>query len=93
MEEGLLLSFSFYRYLHNHSSLSLEEHLQCPLAAQVTHALKQPIRKGLERLEARRYISIYQEEHAHNKALLKLVKLDFNLVQSLHKEELSNISR
>ncbi|RVW61551.1 Valencene synthase [Vitis vinifera] len=29
----------------------------------------------------------------HLRTLLKLAKLDFNLVQSLHKEELSNISR
>ncbi|KAL6318338.1 hypothetical protein AAG906_039430 [Vitis piasezkii] len=42
---------------------SMVEHLEYPLAEQVAHALKQPIRK------------------------------DFNLVQSLHKEELSNIAR
>ncbi|KAL6318343.1 hypothetical protein AAG906_039435 [Vitis piasezkii] len=45
------------------------------------------------RLEARWYISIYQDEAFHDKTLLKLAKLDFNLVQSLHKEELSNLAR
>ncbi|KAL6315652.1 hypothetical protein AAG906_004823 [Vitis piasezkii] len=69
------------------------EHLEYPLAAQVTHALYRPIRKGLERLGARPYISIYQDEASHSKALLKLAKLDFNLLQSLYKKELSNISR
>ena len=69
------------------------EHLEHPLAKQVGHALKWPIRKGLETLEARWYISIYQEEASHDETLLKLAKLDFNLVQSLHKEELTNISR
>nr|ADR74194.1 (E)-beta-caryophyllene synthase [Vitis vinifera] len=69
------------------------ESLGCPLAEQVAHALKRPIRKGLERLEARWYISIYQDEAFHDKTLLKLAKLDFNLVQSLHKEELSNLAR
>ena len=55
--------------------------------------MKRPIRKGLERLEARWYISIYQDEASHDETLLKLAKFDFNLVQSLHKEELSNLSR
>eukprot|EP00261_Vitis_vinifera_P016682 XP_010645934.1 PREDICTED: valencene synthase-like [Vitis vinifera] len=38
-------------------------------------------------------MSIYQDETSHDTTLLKLAKLDFNLVQSLHKEELSNIAR
>ncbi|KAL6318349.1 hypothetical protein AAG906_039441 [Vitis piasezkii] len=45
------------------------------------------------RLEARWYISVYQDEAFHDKTLLELAKLDFNLVQSLHKEELSNLAR
>jgi (-)-germacrene D synthase len=61
------------------------------LAAQVTHALKQPLHKGIPRLEARRYISIYEQDASQNKALLKLSILDFNLMQSLHKSELSDI--
>uniref|UniRef100_F6HMZ2 Valencene synthase n=1 Tax=Vitis vinifera TaxID=29760 RepID=F6HMZ2_VITVI len=72
---------------------AMVESLGYPLAEQVAHALKRPIRKGLERLEARWYISIYQDEAFHDKTLLKLAKLDFNLVQSLHKEELSNLAR
>nr|CAN83470.1 hypothetical protein VITISV_030783 [Vitis vinifera] len=63
-----------------------------PLAEQVVHALKQPIRKGLPRLEARHYFSVYQADDSHNKALLKLAKLDFNLLQKLHQKELSDIS-
>ncbi|XP_023905162.2 sesquiterpene synthase 2 [Quercus suber] len=64
-----------------------------PLAAQITRALKQPLHKGIPRLEARRYISVYEQDASHNKVLLKLSILDFNLVQSLHKEELSDITR
>nr|I7H727.1 RecName: Full=Sesquiterpene synthase 2; Short=TsTPS2; AltName: Full=Alpha-humulene synthase TPS2; AltName: Full=Alpha-selinene synthase TPS2; AltName: Full=Beta-elemene synthase TPS2; AltName: Full=Delta-cadinene synthase TPS2 [Toona sinensis]BAM24405.1 sesquiterpene synthase [Toona sinensis] len=70
------------------------DHLRNPsLASQVIHALRQPLHRGVPRLENRRYISIYQDEVSHNKALVKLFKLDFNLVQSLHKKELSEISR
>ncbi|XP_011005622.1 PREDICTED: valencene synthase-like isoform X2 [Populus euphratica] len=65
----------------------------CPLAAKVSHALKQPIRRGVPRLESRRYISIYQDEPSCNKTLLRLGKLNFNLVQELHKEELAEITR
>lgn len=63
------------------------------LAAQVTHALKQLPYKGIPRLEAKKYISMYQDMATHNQALLKLAKLDFNLLQSLHKKELSILAR
>ena len=68
---------------------SLVEHLEYPLAVKVNKALYRPIRKGLERLEARSYISIYQDEASHSKALLELA----HLLQSLHKKELSHIAR
>ncbi|KAJ9671856.1 hypothetical protein PVL29_025515 [Vitis rotundifolia] len=64
-----------------------------PLAAQVTRALARPIRKCLTRVEARHYISVYQEDDSHNKTLLKLAKLDFHLLQSLHRKELSETTR
>ncbi|RVW79396.1 (-)-germacrene D synthase [Vitis vinifera] len=64
-----------------------------PLKKQVIHALERPIRKSLIRVEARHYISIYQEYDSHNKSLLKLAKLDFNLLQSLHRKELSEITK
>ena len=69
------------------------EHLEYPLANLVAHTLKRPLRKSLERLEARWYIPIYQDEPSHDTTLLKLAKLDFNLVQTLHKEELRYLSR
>jgi len=63
------------------------------LKKQVRHALKQPIHKGIPRLEARRYISLYQEEPLHNEVLLSLTKLDFNLLQEQHQKELGNLTR
>ena len=80
-EEGILDEALVFTTTHLESVV---EHLEYPLAEQVTHSLKQPVRKGLNRLEARLFISIYQHEASHDKALLKLAKLDFNLVQSLH---------
>ncbi|XP_031381183.1 (-)-germacrene D synthase-like isoform X1 [Punica granatum] len=51
------------------------------------------IRKGLTRLDSRKYIKIYEEEASHNKVLLKLAKLDFNLLQTLHQREIGCIVR
>lgn len=65
-----------------------------PLAKQVDHALHQySNRRGLTRVEARHYISIYGQYASHHPKLLMLAKLDFNLLQSLHKRELSELCR
>nr|WBW04448.1 terpene synthase [Ficus microcarpa] len=65
-----------------------------PLAAQVRHALKQQMRKNLPRLEAKHYMKyVYPEMASHNKALLKLARLEFNLQQSMHRKELSVLTR
>ncbi|KAE8125665.1 hypothetical protein FH972_020444 [Carpinus fangiana] len=73
--------------------VSVASHLSPPLATQVSHALKQPIRQGLPRLEARHYFSIYQQDDSHNKVLLTFAKLDFNQLQKLHQKEVSEITR
>ncbi|MBA0742598.1 hypothetical protein Gogos_015638 [Gossypium gossypioides] len=64
-----------------------------PLSTQIANALKQPLRKSLPRLVARSYIPIYEGYATHDKNLIKFAKLDFNMVQHLHKEELSKINR
>ncbi|XP_071902388.1 (-)-germacrene D synthase-like isoform X1 [Coffea arabica] len=71
---------------------SLPCKLSDPLAELVNHALMQPYWRGIPRLEARNYLSIYEKGPLHNTSLLKLAKLDFNMLQSLHKEELQEIS-
>ncbi|CAL2254438.1 unnamed protein product [Prunus armeniaca] len=100
-----MLSFYEATHLRVHGENILEEalvfttkhlesattHVSYELAEQIAQALERPLRKSLERLCARRFMSIYQDEASHNEALLKLAKSDFNLVQSLHKQELSEI--
>ncbi|KAL0442352.1 UNVERIFIED_CONTAM: Bifunctional sesquiterpene synthase 1 [Sesamum latifolium] len=50
-----------------------------PVAQQVHHALNHySNRRGLPRVEARHYISIYEHYTCHHKGLLRLAKLDFN---------------
>nr|QNC49786.1 terpene synthase 6 [Leucophyllum frutescens] len=85
----------------DHGFLSSKKYLESilpsltdPLADQVHHALKHySNRRGLPRLEARYYMSIYGQHASHHPGLLRLAKLDFNLLQSLHKEELSELCR
>ncbi|KAG6685680.1 hypothetical protein I3842_12G124000 [Carya illinoinensis] len=61
-------------------------------AAQVSRALQRPLRKCLPRLEARHYLSIYQESGSFNEVLLNFAKLDFNILQGQHQKELVHIS-
>nr|AXY92169.1 terpene synthase 4 [Rhodomyrtus tomentosa] len=70
-----------------------ERKVSTSLAKQVKHALKQPLRMGLPRLEARYYIPIYREEPSHDRVLLALAELDFNLLQEQHQKELGKITR
>ncbi|KAK8589111.1 hypothetical protein V6N12_023517 [Hibiscus sabdariffa] len=69
------------------------EILEYPLSALVSNALYQPIRKALPRLDATRFIAIYQGDASHDKTLLKFAELDFNLLQNSHKEELCKLYR
>ncbi|XP_042027000.1 (-)-5-epieremophilene synthase STPS3-like isoform X2 [Salvia splendens] len=72
---------------------SIVPNLESPLKKQVEHALVQPLHLGVPRLEARSYIEVYEEEEHKNEALIKFAKLDYNLLQILHREELQQVSR
>ncbi|KAI3510524.1 hypothetical protein L1887_17587 [Cichorium endivia] len=63
------------------------------VSTEIHEALKQPLNKRLPRLEAIRYIPFYERQSCHNDSLLKLAKIGFNLLQSLHKKEISQISK
>ncbi|KAH0656166.1 hypothetical protein KY285_031048 [Solanum tuberosum] len=67
--------------------------LSDPLATQVSNALKFPINNIIVRVGTRKYISFYQEDESHNEMLLNFAKLDFNILQRLHKKELCDITR
>ncbi|KAL8132558.1 hypothetical protein AgCh_008155 [Apium graveolens] len=60
------------------------EHLKTQLqnlqAKKVMYALETPVWWNANRVEARRYISVYAQEDSHNDTLLKFAILDFNLL-------------
>ncbi|XP_058081685.1 sesquiterpene synthase TPS2-like [Magnolia sinica] len=72
---------------------SAMSHLSSPLSTLVQLSLDVPLHRRVERLQSRYYISIYQEGKERNDVLLEFAKLDFNMLQCLHKKELSHISR
>ncbi|KAK5786257.1 hypothetical protein PVK06_040890 [Gossypium arboreum] len=76
-----------------HLKLAESRVVDYPLSTQIANALTRPLRKSLQRLVARSYISIYEGYGTQDKNLMKFAKLDFNLLQHLHKEEINEIYR
>ncbi|KAJ9690150.1 hypothetical protein PVL29_012680 [Vitis rotundifolia] len=62
------------------------------LAKQVVHSLESPLHWRVQWFDIRWYIDFYEEEGV-NLALLKLAKLNFNMVQAVHQKDLKHISR
>ncbi|CAH8368853.1 unnamed protein product [Eruca vesicaria subsp. sativa] len=56
------------------------------------HALEMPYHWRMRRLEARWYIDAYEKKHNKNVDLFEFAKIDFNIVQSYHQEELKHVS-
>nr|AZM65216.1 terpene synthase 6 [Santalum album] len=63
------------------------------LDKKVKHALELPLHWRAPRVEARWFIDVYEQDPNMNLALLKLAKLDFNMVQSIHQKEVGELSR
>ncbi|KAL5972717.1 eukaryotic peptide chain release factor subunit [Asimina triloba] len=72
---------------------SLLPHLSSPLSDLVKLVLDLPLLKRIERLQSRHFISIYQEDKDPNDVLLEFAKIDFNILQALHKKELNEITK
>ncbi|XP_065864801.1 casbene synthase, chloroplastic-like [Euphorbia lathyris] len=62
------------------------------LKQHITNALEQPYHNGIPRLEARKFIDLYQNDESRNDILLEFAKLDFNRVQFIHQQEINHYS-
>ncbi|KAL7119303.1 hypothetical protein ACP275_02G055100 [Erythranthe tilingii] len=63
------------------------------LLLMVRHALELPIHWRVQRQNARWFIEqVYEKSQHMNPILLELAKLDFNVVQSTHQQELKHLS-
>ncbi|KAJ8461498.1 hypothetical protein OPV22_034424 [Ensete ventricosum] len=74
-------------------SLMEEGSLEPRFRKHVAHALELPLNWRMQRIQTRWFIEAYQGEATMNPLLLELAKLDFNLIQSMHKRELKELSR
>uniref|UniRef100_A0A2N9HVV0 Terpene synthase N-terminal domain-containing protein n=1 Tax=Fagus sylvatica TaxID=28930 RepID=A0A2N9HVV0_FAGSY len=61
------------------------------LLVEVSHSLEIPLHWRMPRLEARWFIDIYARSEGMNPTLLELAKLDFNMVQATHQEDLRDV--
>ncbi|XP_070039669.1 (R)-linalool synthase TPS5, chloroplastic-like isoform X2 [Nicotiana tomentosiformis] len=75
-------------YLGNHC-----DHKDNRMVALAQHALELPRHWMMPRLETQWYISIYEIMSNANPLLLELAKLDFNIVQAVHQQDLRILSR
>ncbi|EYU31464.1 hypothetical protein ABFS82_07G068000 [Erythranthe guttata] len=67
--------------------------LESPLKDKVKRALVHSLHRGVPIIEARVYISIYEKDDSRDEIILKLAKLNFNYLQNMYKEELSELYR
>ncbi|KAI9113043.1 hypothetical protein K1719_015975 [Acacia pycnantha] len=63
------------------------------LSMEVKHALELPLHWRVSRLEARWFIDFYEKRENMSPTLLKLAKLDFNIIQVSHLNDLKYTSR
>ncbi|KAI6697510.1 hypothetical protein NL676_017629 [Syzygium grande] len=91
--EGETILDEAWNFASKHlKDLNLDE-VPTTLASHVNHALDMPIHWRPNRLEARWFIDMYEKQQDMIPSLLRLAKLDFNLVQSIHRREVSNLAR
>ncbi|KAJ1261737.1 hypothetical protein BS78_09G054100 [Paspalum vaginatum] len=74
------------------SSLANSGQLLQPVLRRVLHALATPTQRRVKRLEAKLYISIYEEDEESNQYILELAKIDFHILQQMHRDEVRSIS-
>ncbi|WVZ95121.1 hypothetical protein U9M48_040922, partial [Paspalum notatum var. saurae] len=66
--------------------------LESALAEEVRFTLETTRFRRVERVEARRFISLYEKNATRNKAILEFAKLDYNILQVLYCEELKELT-
>ncbi|CAO2035554.1 unnamed protein product [Urochloa humidicola] len=71
---------------------SLMEGLEPEVAEEVRYTLETPSFRRVQRVEARRFISVYEKKATRDETLLEFAKLDFNILQTIYCEELKALT-
>ncbi|KAK3205220.1 hypothetical protein Dsin_019266 [Dipteronia sinensis] len=84
LEEAIALTKAHLPSLADKSSPHVAKH--------IFNALEMPFHKGIPRLERYQYISYYQQDQHRNQLLLNFAKTDFNQLQLLHQQEITQLT-
>ncbi|CAL5009940.1 unnamed protein product [Urochloa decumbens] len=68
------------------------KNLEPELAEEVRCTLETPRFRRVERVEARRYISLYKKKGVQYETLLDFAKLDYNILQAIYCDELKELT-
>ncbi|TKW05095.1 hypothetical protein SEVIR_7G154203v4 [Setaria viridis] len=71
---------------------SLMKSLEPEVAEEVRYTLETPSFRRVERVEARRFISVYEKKAARDETMLEFAKLDYNILQTIYCEELKALT-
>nr|GEV18836.1 R-linalool synthase QH1, chloroplastic-like [Tanacetum cinerariifolium] len=69
------------------------EKIEPRMLSIVSHALELPLHWRVPRVEARWFINVYEKRSSMDPILTELAKLDFNMIQAIHLEDLKHASR
>ncbi|EOA26785.1 hypothetical protein CARUB_v10022874mg [Capsella rubella] len=64
----------------------------CDIVDMVVQALDMPYYRRMRRLATRWYIDVYGKRRNKNLVVVEFAKIDFNIVQAIHQEELKYVS-
>ncbi|XP_062190962.1 (E)-beta-caryophyllene synthase-like [Phragmites australis] len=70
----------------------MKTNLEPELAEEVRFTLETPRFRRVERVEARRFISVYEKKAARDETILEFAKLDYNILQVLYCQELKELT-
>ncbi|KAI7992757.1 hypothetical protein LOK49_LG12G02331 [Camellia lanceoleosa] len=70
-----------------------KESIDPNLGMLVSHALELPLHWAMPRMKVRWFIDAYERRLDMNAKLLEFAKLDFNMLQAIHQEDLKHASR
>lgn len=66
--------------------------LEPELAEEVQCTLETPRFRRVKRVEARRYISIYEKKATRDETILEFAKMDYNILQAIYCDELKELT-
>lgn len=66
--------------------------LEPELAEEVQCTLETPRFRRVKRVEARRYISVYEKKATRDETILEFAKMDYNILQAIYCDELKELT-